>query len=133
MTILSTKKNIDLMKTNVKSMLSHFYRNVTVNDVLKEAVMNSIQANATDIRINLEYEYNQNIDSNSSNLGNLCKIIVSDNGEGLNSKNLNAFFEVATENKKSLGGKGLGRFSFLKIAGSVSIESVSDAGEYIKF
>lgn len=133
MTILSTKKNIDLMKTNVKSMLSHFYRNVTVNDVLKEAVMNSIQANATDIRINLEYEYNQNIDSNSSNLGNLCKIIVNDNGEGLNSKNLNAFFEVATENKKSLGGKGLGRFSFLKIAGSVSIESVSDAGEYIKF
>ena len=133
MTILSTKKNIDLMKTNVKRMLSHFYKNVTVNDVLKEAVMNSIQANATDIRINLEYEYNQNIDRNSSNLGNLCKIIVNDNGEGLNSKNLNAFFEVATENKKSLGGKGLGRFSFLKIAGSVSIESVSDAGEYIKF
>lgn len=133
MTILSTKKNIDLMKTNVKRMLSHFYKNVTVNDVLKEAVMNSIQANATDIRINLEYEYNQNIDNESSNLGNLYKIIVSDNGEGLNSKNLNAFFEVGTENKINLGGKGLGRFSFLKIARSVNIESVSDAGKYIKF
>ena len=133
MTILSTKKNIDLMKTNVKRMLSHFYKNVTVNDVLKEAVMNSIQANATDIRINLEYEYNQNIDNESSNLGNLYKIIVSDNGEGLNSKNLNAFFEVGTENKINLGGKGLGRFSFLKIARSVSIESVSDAGKYITF
>ena len=133
MTILSTKKNIDLMKTNVKRMLSHFYKNVTVNDVLKEAVMNSIQANATDIRINLEYEYNQNIDNESSNLGNLYKIIVSDNGEGLNSKNLNAFFEVGTENKINLGGKGIGRFSFLKIARSVSIESVSDAGKYITF
>lgn len=133
MTILSTKKNIDLMKTNVKRMLSHFYKNVTVNDVLKEAVMNSIQANATDIRINLEYEYNQSIDNESSNLGNLYKIIVSDNGEGLNSKNLNAFFEVGTENKINLGGKGLGRFSFLKIARSVNIESVSDAGKYIKF
>ena len=133
MTILSTKKNIDLMKTNVKRMLSHFYKNVTVNDVLKEAVMNSIQANATDIRINLEYEYNQSIDNESSNLGNLYKIIVSDNGEGLNSKNLNAFFEVGTENKINLGGKGIGRFSFLKIARSVSIESVSDAGKYITF
>ncbi|WP_371751786.1 ATP-binding protein [Snodgrassella alvi] len=121
------------MKTNVKRMLSHFYKNVTVNDVLKEAVMNSIQANATDIRINLEYEYNQNIDNESSNLGNLYKIIVSDNGEGLNSKNLNAFFEVGTENKINLGGKGIGRFSFLKIARSVSIESVSDAGKYITF
>lgn len=30
------------MKTNIKRMLSHFYKNVTVNDVLKEAVMNCI-------------------------------------------------------------------------------------------
>ncbi|WP_239350121.1 ATP-binding protein [Snodgrassella communis] len=128
-----TNQTIDLMKTNIKRMLSHFYKNVTVNDVLKEAVMNCIQANATEIRIDLNYQYHIDIDRSKSNLGNLDKIIITDNGDGLTSKNLNAFFELATENKKNMGGKGIGRFSFLKIADSVSVESVSNMGDHVSF
>ncbi|WP_239324579.1 ATP-binding protein [Snodgrassella gandavensis] len=133
MTTSVTNETIDLMKTNIKRMLSHFYKNVTVNDVLKEAVMNCIQANATEIGIDLQYEYHTNIDSSNSNLGNLSKIIITDNGEGLTTKNINAFFELATENKKNIGGKGIGRFSFLKIADRVSIDSISNEGEHVSF
>lgn len=129
----SSDKDLNLMKTNLSGIASHFYKNITVNDVLKEAVMNSIQANATDISINLQYEYQKTLDGEASNLGNLHSIIIKDNGEGLTEKNINAFLEVATENKKNIGGKGLGRISFLKLASNIKIESISCEKKHIEF
>lgn len=44
------------MKTNFTRIADYIYKQVTVNDVLKEAVMNSIQANATNINVYFQYE-----------------------------------------------------------------------------
>lgn len=121
------------MKINLSSFAKNFYKDATVNDVLKEAVMNSIQANATSIDINLVYQYDRSLDGDHSSLGNLIKIVITDNGEGLTSKNIDAFFEVATTHKASIGGKGLGRISFLNIANKVEIESVSKDEKLVKF
>lgn len=85
--------------------------------------MNCIQANAIEIRIDLKYQFYSDFDNNNTSLGNLYELVITDNGEGLNSQNLNAFFELATENKQYLGGKGIGWFSFLKIVNSVNVKS----------
>lgn len=121
------------MKINVTGFASHFYKNVTVYDVLKEAIMNSIQANATNININLQFEYEKALDGDTSSRGNLREIIIEDNGDGLTQKNIDAFLEIATDHKKNIGGKGIGRISFLKIASTIKVESVSNEKTYVEF
>lgn len=113
------------MKTNVAGLVSYFYKNVTVNDVLKEAIMNAIQANATRININLQYEYERTLDGKTSNLGNLREIIIEDNGDGLTQENIDAFLEIATVHKRDIGGRGIGRISFLNLASDIKVKSIS--------
>ncbi|UNM95958.1 ATP-binding protein [Ignatzschineria rhizosphaerae] len=126
-------QGLNSMKTNLPRISGYLYKNVTVNDVLKESVMNSIQANATQIDITLGYQYDSTIDGEASGMGRLNKISIRDNGDGLTKRNTDAFFEVATDNKAGIGGKGIGRISFLKIANRIEVESVSKEGKLVKF
>ncbi|QRN41647.1 MAG: ATP-binding protein [Neisseriaceae bacterium] len=48
---------------------------------------------------------------------------VSDTGMGLNAKNYQAFNEAYTRRKIDLGGKGVGRFMYLKVFDKVEVES----------
>lgn len=49
---------------------------------------------------------------------------VIDNGVGFNATNLNSFREAFTLSKMALGGKGMGRFTYLKVFSEVLIKSV---------
>lgn len=49
--------------------------------------------------------------------------VVRDNGIGFDDANMNSFMEADSEYKMSIGGKGVGRFSWLKAFSSVEIES----------
>lgn len=50
--------------------------------------------------------------------------VISDNGIGFNEINMNAFLESDSTHKAKIGGKGVGRFSWLKAFKEVVIESV---------
>lgn len=52
---------------------------------------------------------------------------VIDNGAGFNAANLGSFREAFTTSKMALGGKGMGRFTYLKVFSDVSIESIFEA------
>lgn len=52
------------------------------------------------------------------------KVSITDNGIGFTDKNFNAFNEIYTENKIREGGKGFGRFVFLKYFENVNVESL---------
>ena len=52
---------------------------------------------------------------------------VVDDGVGFNDKNLASFQEAHTLSKVKLGGRGIGRFTFLKVFSSVHIRSVFEA------
>lgn len=54
---------------------------------------------------------------------------ISDNGVGFNFANLNSFREAYTLSKASLGGKGMGRFTYLKVFSSVDISSVFESDD----
>lgn len=49
--------------------------------------------------------------------------VVRDNGIGFDDANMDSFMEADSEYKMSIGGKGVGRFSWLKAFSSVEIES----------
>jgi hypothetical protein len=49
---------------------------------------------------------------------------ITDNGIGLDERHLNAFREAYTMSKVNAGGKGVGRFTYLKVFGQVHVRSV---------
>lgn len=58
---------------------------------------------------------------------------VTDNGIGFNERNIESFLESDSTYKSGIGGKGVGRFSWLKTFGSVFISSIyMDEGVFVK-
>jgi hypothetical protein len=53
---------------------------------------------------------------------------VADNGVGFNDANISSFGEAYTLSKVNLGGKGVGRFTFLKVFRHCEIRSVYEDG-----
>lgn len=61
------------------------------------------------------------------------RVTISDNGIGFIDKNFNAFNEIYTDMKIREGGKGFGRFVFLKYFEDVTVESVyKDRGGFVR-
>jgi len=54
---------------------------------------------------------------------------ITDDGAGFHDQNLASFKEAHTLSKVKLGGKGVGRFSFLKVFASVHVHSVFQRGQ----
>ena len=48
---------------------------------------------------------------------------VTDNGVGLNNKNFDSFLEIDSDHKLKIGGKGIGRLTWLKVFESAKIKS----------
>jgi hypothetical protein len=95
---------------------------------LFEAVMNSFQAvrdakrtsSNGFITITIERE-NTLIDEDQAPIRNF---MIVDNGIGLNDENFDSFNTAFSDHKLSRGGKGLGRFTWLKAFDTVGIDSV---------
>lgn len=84
-----------------------------------ELINNSLQANSTEIKINIIEQENQ-----ISGMPPVKEIIIRDNGVGVNKTDfLNKIFSVASETKKD--GKGVGRFSAFQLGQKFEIETVS--------
>ncbi len=101
--------------------------------VLKEAVVNSIQAKATKIDIcftleNSEKQEELALDNDAQY--KFENITIVDNGDGFTKDNKNSFEEVGSDYKSGLGCLGRGRLTYLKVFESVKIESVSSDGYY---
>jgi anti-sigma regulatory factor (Ser/Thr protein kinase) len=93
---------------------------VSWEQVIYEAITNSLQANATDIKIKF-FQNSLNIEETK---GYIESIIIEDNGDGFNEKNTKSFQEYRSKHKIDLGCKGIGRFLFLKMFDEVNIRSL---------
>jgi len=111
---------------SIKNIVDDLPSTVSWKQVVYEAVTNSIQADATQISINFV--------SNTMEMDNPKKyidsIIIEDNGEGFIQKNLDAFKEYKTQNKRKLGCKGIGRFLYLKVFNKVHIDSLDKSIDF---
>ncbi len=103
---------------------------------LFEAVSNSIDAidarhhdlAAGRIRIELLRESSQEQLGEVDRVDAIRAISVTDNGIGFTPQNYASFDEADTEYKLEIGGKGVGRFTWLKVFKTTRIESVYQAG-----
>ncbi len=111
----------------------------TAYSPLIEAIVNSIEAvleaNRTDGKIVItpirssQISYDDNMVTEK--LPDVVGFIIEDNGIGFDKKNRDSFDEICTAYKINLGGKGLGRFIFLKYFKKVKYSSIyKENGKY---
>jgi hypothetical protein len=119
------------MKLNVARKVKHYRLAKTkAYYAIIEAVSNSIDSYRTTkqpVEISIEFfRDNTGLDfrENSQETKLYKKINIIDKGIGFDNDNYNSFNTSDSDYKESYGGKGLGRFSWLKVFESVTIESV---------
>lgn len=93
-----------------------------------EAIVNSIDAieerGAKDGEIRVELKRNpQLVKTGEDGISPVSSVIITDNGIGFTESNVNSFDELFSEKKLAKGGKGFGRFTYLKYFSSTSIDS----------
>jgi hypothetical protein len=106
-------RNISLAPTSKNSMFPLF-----------EAVMNSIHA--VEERFGRDSLSSGKIEVSilRNEEGDCTGFVVTDNGVGFNAKNLSSFERMDSQTKREIGGKGVGRLLWLKVANSVRVQSV---------
>ncbi len=108
---------------NLKKFLADHYKSgVTARDVIREGVTNSIHAGALTVSVDLWFDRQVGLLGDEVR-DTLERITISDDGEGFTQDNINHFYEICTGHKDDIGGKGVGRLSFLKYADRVEIRS----------
>lgn len=95
-------------------------KDISFEQVIFEAVTNSLHAKATHVDINF---YSNSLEVTEQKY--IDKLVIIDNGEGFNSDNTESFQKYRSTHKRNLGSKGIGRFFYLKIFENVHIESLN--------
>jgi len=101
------------ISADIKSIVSDL-KQVSWEQVIFEAITNSLQASSTEIRINFVH-----------NTLNIEEIHVIDNGDGFTEENTESFQKYRSAHKRHLGAKGTGRFLYLKVFSEVYIQSLN--------
>ncbi|WP_455474752.1 ATP-binding protein [Bartonella sp. B30(2025)] len=110
------------MRVNLNSIIRDF-KNANIVTVLKEAVVNSIQAHAKEIQIVFEFEKGLELNENAPKDETVLSIDVFDDGEGFTEKNIESFSTYKSDYKIKEGCKGIGRISYLKVFKKINITS----------
>lgn len=127
-----SKINIDRIVKDIKT------RSTSLTPII-EAVCNSMDAissERTDGRIDIivKRDGSQSLELEGAKVkGDIIAIDVVDNGEGFTEENRESFDTYRSGFKMNKGGKGFGRFMYLKYFNHVALESVYNDGEkYMK-
>ena len=116
------------VKAEIKDVVSNISKNVVFLQPIFEAIINSLEANASKISIVL---YS---DPSTTKFGRINGFDIIDNGEGFTDKNINGFNTLWTDNKRSLGCKGSGRFTWLSVFEDIRVVScLSNEGKKRSF
>lgn len=107
------------INVSIDAILKHLGNNVKFYQPIYEAVVNSIEAGAQNINIDIYPD--TPMDEQIPPV--ITGFKITDDGEGFTAKNRNAFSELWTENKIHLGCKGSGRFTWLNVFNKITIES----------
>ena len=94
---------------------------------LFEAIVNSIQASGSKGRVEVEVirqRTQMSLDQESDQLQEVESFKITDFGIGFNAENIQSFKTADSTFKAQLGCKGVGRFTWLKVFESVSVDSI---------
>ena len=108
------------LKINIGNYVKRL-KDIDFMQPLYEAVVNSMDANATNINITFIKDKDDALD-NTREKFYIKGFIIKDNGDGFNDTNSESFFEMMQMNK-DLGKLGSGRFIWLKVFDNIKITS----------
>ena len=109
-------KSLDLKQA--QGMMPLFEAISNAMDAIAE-VGNGLNAGNIDIRLIRRTD----LGSKSDELPLINSVTVTDDGVGFTDENLKSFEEAYTQAKVKLGGKGVGRFTYLKVFNQIQVES----------
>lgn len=118
----------------IKNILRQFNKKIPFLQPVYESIVNSLEANATNIIVEFTEEKllalvdEQNVPIDKKITG----FKITDNGDGFDKKNLDSFKDYLSDTKLSLGCKGVGRFTWLKVFEDIKVESHVN-GMLVKF
>lgn len=116
-----------MLSTSLKGLLDNIGR-ISPYTPLYEAIMNSIhsieESKRTDGKITIKTIRESQSTMTEIGLPLIKGFIVEDNGIGFTPENFESFQTAYTQKKIELGGKGVGRFMFLKVFTNVKVDSV---------
>ncbi|MDH7913476.1 ATP-binding protein [Winogradskyella sp. SYSU M77433] len=125
-----------MSRINIQGTIDNIKSKSNVYTPIIEAVVNSIDSISKSgvengkIEIKLIRDTQLELDDSKPFIKG---VIVRDNGEGFNSVNRESFDTFYSQEKKEIGGKGFGRFMFVKYFKNVNVDSVyKDAGNFKK-
>lgn len=119
-----------MSKINIERIVRDIKTRSTSLTPIIEAVCNSIEAigkTVADgkIRIVLKRDGSQDLGMEGAPVkGEIIAVDIIDNGEGFTDENRESFDTFKSDHKLSSGGKGFGRFMFLKYFNRVTVESI---------
>ncbi len=106
------------MKSNNYNLSLQVFNEVEFFTPVFEAVINSILADATEVKVTLNKQNGYSEDLLS---GRISSIVISDDGHGFTGECQNSFENIAQSNRKNC--KGLGRLSFIRVFKDIEIKS----------
>lgn len=130
-----------MSQINIKGFINNIKSKSNVYTAIAEAVVNSIQSIEETTRkdgkviIIIKRSDQKEINfenSDEEKLSDIESIEVIDNGIGFNAKNEQSFDTLNSDLKEKIGGKGFGRFMYLKHFREVKIESTYRENEMYK-
>ena len=110
------------MKVDISSILRQINENITFFQPLFEAIINSLDAQATNINIKIYTDKQKTLFDNTLRCA-ITGYSVTDNGTGFTKENRDSFSKYLSSYKQKIGCKGIGRFTWLKIFENIDIES----------
>lgn len=111
-------------QVGVKTALSKLNNKVEFLQPVYEAISNSLEANAKNICVEFSTDNLQtNISKEISEPERINGFTITDDGDGFTDTNIESFGELWTTTKKSLGCKGVGRLTWLKVYKHIDILS----------
>ncbi len=119
-----------MSKINIERIVRDIKTRSTSLTPIVEAVCNSIEAIGklvTDgtVQIVLKRDGSQDIGLEANPIkGDIIAVDIIDNGEGFTDENRDSFDTFRSDHKLISGGKGFGRFMFLKYFSNVTVESI---------
>lgn len=119
-----------MSSVNIHGVVNNISLNTSVYTPIIEAIVNSIQSiekiknENGEIIITLIRNGQNGLKFDVDALGEIETVIIQDNGEGFTKKNTASFDMLYSDQKKDIGGKGFGRFTYLRYFDSVDIESI---------
>lgn len=123
-----------MSKINILGIVKNIKSKSNVYTAIVEAVVNAIDAIGNNLNGKIEIiVHRENVLEFDNAMPYIQDVEIIDNGVGFTKENRDSFDTYLSENKIELGGKGFGRFMYLKYFDDTKIESIYKEGDCYKY